>query len=348
MLYLHHSSCISPQPTFGKTAIESLRVVQGNQLQALEPAYAQIPRGLLRRMGKAVRMGTGAAMPLLQQQPKPDGIIIGTGNGGLEDCIRFLNQIMEYEEGRLTPTNFVQSTANAIAAQIGLLSQNTGYNITHVHRGLAFENALLDAHLRLVEFPHHHYLLVGVDEISAYNFNIDLLDGWYKREAIANNELYDHPTDGSIAGESAAAFVVSGEAAGAAARLVDLKFIHGTNAGQVSATFQALLQRQAGRFSPEEMWYISGENGDRRMQPFYQACEALLPASCGILRFKHLCGEHPTASAFGLWLAGELLKGGQLAGHLVKRQPKAKAVRHIVMYNTFKGSQHSWMVLSRD
>ena len=100
---------------------------------------------ILRRMGKAVRIGVGAALPLLDGSSNPDGILIGSANGGMEDCIKFLNQVMEYDEGRLTPTNFVQSTPNAIAAQIGLATLNKGYNITHVHRGLAFENALLDA-----------------------------------------------------------------------------------------------------------------------------------------------------------------------------------------------------------
>ena len=62
----------------------------------------------------------------------------------MEDCIKFLNQIVEYKEGLLTPANFVQSTSNAAAAQIALVTKNHQYNITHVHRGLAFENALMD------------------------------------------------------------------------------------------------------------------------------------------------------------------------------------------------------------
>src|SRR5690606_39795759 len=82
-------------------------------------------------------------------------------------------------------------TPNAIAAQIGLLSKNKGYNITHVHRGLAFENALLDAMMTINENPAKNYLLGAVDEISAYNYNIDLLDGCFKKENITNADLYD-------------------------------------------------------------------------------------------------------------------------------------------------------------
>src|SRR5690606_9142933 len=137
-------------------------------------------------------------------EPSIDGIIIGTANGGMEDCIKFLNQIIDYEEGMLTPGNFVQSTPNAIAAQMGLLGKNKGYNITHVHRGLAFENALLDAMMTIRENPGNNYLLRAVDEISAYRYNIDLLDGCFKKENITNADLYDTGSPGTIAGEGAA------------------------------------------------------------------------------------------------------------------------------------------------
>src|SRR6478609_4855993 len=182
MFYIHQSICISPQESFDQINLSALREPVDNQLRAIEPKYENIPPGILRRMGKAVRIGVGAALPLVKSADNYfNGVVIGTSNGGMEDCIKFLNQIVQYEEGQLTPGNFVQSTPNAIAAQIGLLSKNQGYNITHVHRGLSFENALLDASMMLADNPDHQYLLGAVDEISAYNYNIDLLAGWYKR-----------------------------------------------------------------------------------------------------------------------------------------------------------------------
>ncbi|MBS1974279.1 MAG: beta-ketoacyl synthase chain length factor, partial [Bacteroidetes bacterium] len=171
MFYIHDIACISPQKTFSEIDIEHLNCPVGGKLPAIEPAYEGIPLNILRRMGKAVRMGVGAALTIAKQNAQ--GIIIGTANGGMEDCIRFLNQVIDYNEGVLTPTNFVQSTANAIASQIGLLTSNRGYNCTHVHRGLAFENAVLDTAMLLSENPSHRYLLGGIDEISAYNYNIE-------------------------------------------------------------------------------------------------------------------------------------------------------------------------------
>ena len=201
MLYIHKTSCISPQQTRPETGLDRLRESRNNQLLVKEPAYADIPPGSLRRMGKAVRMSVGAALPLLNDIPQPDGIIIGTANGGIEDCIKFLNQIIEYNEGLLTPGNFVGSTSNAPAAQIALITKNKNYNSTQTHRGLAFENALLDAVMLLEEKPRDTYLVGSVDEISSYNFNIDRLAGCFRKEIISNSRLFENTAAGTIAGE---------------------------------------------------------------------------------------------------------------------------------------------------
>jgi hypothetical protein len=145
LFYIHKASCISAQESFGEVNLNTIHEPVDKKLYAIEPSHEGIPPGVLRRMGKAVRLGVGAAQPIIKAVPQTDGIIIGTANGGMEDCIKFLNQIIQYDEGQLAPGNFVQSTTNAVAAQLGLISKNTGYNITHVHRGLSFENAIMDA-----------------------------------------------------------------------------------------------------------------------------------------------------------------------------------------------------------
>src|SRR5688572_16015826 len=164
MFYIQESTCISSQLTFRRTELANYQAPGGNKISVIEPSYDEIPEKILRRMGKAVRLGVGAAMPLIQGSGNPDGIIIGTANGGMEDCIKFLNQIIEYKEGMLTPTNFVQSTANAVAGQVGMLLKNNGYNITHVHRGHSFENAIFDAAMLLGQQPDSRFLLGAVDE----------------------------------------------------------------------------------------------------------------------------------------------------------------------------------------
>ena len=95
-MYVKDLYAISPQKTHDLSFENGdWQVFNEFIYKAIEPSYQDIiPSTQLRRMGKAVRMGIGVSLPLLERNPKPDGIIFGTANGGLEDCIKFLNQIV--------------------------------------------------------------------------------------------------------------------------------------------------------------------------------------------------------------------------------------------------------------
>ncbi|HTQ28222.1 MAG TPA: hypothetical protein VMI35_08845, partial [Puia sp.] len=62
MLYIHQTSCISPQQTFEPIDIDTLRLSAENLLRAKEPVYHHVPPAQLRRMGKAVKLSVEAAM----------------------------------------------------------------------------------------------------------------------------------------------------------------------------------------------------------------------------------------------------------------------------------------------
>ncbi len=342
MFYIHHSSCISPQHTFLHVDLDSLNMCQNNQLNALEPVYDNVPPGLLRRMGKAVRIGIGTGLPLLKKQ-EVQGIVVGTANGGMEDCIKFLSQIIEYDEGRLTPTNFVQSTPNAIASQLSLMTSNKGYNITHTHRGLAFENAMLDVAMQLKENAQHSYLLGGIDEISTFNHAIEKLGGWYKEEIISNASLYAHGTPGTLAGEGAAMFVVNKQKQGAICQVRNLAFFHTKEESEVVKQFHRFLE-QSGISASSIDVFLSGENGDNRQSHFYHAIETELGSECTIVRYKHMIGEFPSTSALALWLACQCRLSVPFPAHMVKKQGTHPS-RTICLYNTYKGEQHSFILV---
>jgi hypothetical protein len=329
MLYIHDTTCISPQPAdligvWGKTVFTGVgsEAVCGpvdGVYKVVEPAYPGIAPNTLRRMSKAVRLGVGAAMPLLQASGETpiDGILIGTGNGGMEESVKFLRQIVDYNEGMLAPGHFVQSIPNAIASQIALMNHNRGYNSTYVHRGLAFEHALIDAAMLISEQAGSRFLVGGVDELSGYHYQIEEADGWYKE---------------AIAGEGVALFLVNGEPADALAALRAVETFHSGDASLVAARLQAFLQRQLPDKRPT--LFVSGENGDSRALPFYKACEAVLDSATPVARYKHLCGEYPSASAFAVWLALQLA-------------PNEALPAFILLYNNHKLSQHSFMLLQR-
>ena len=345
MLYIHQTSCISSQQTFENTDLEEVHEAVNNKLLAIEPVYENIPPSMLRRMGKAVRISIGAAIPLLRGLVAPDGIIIGSGNGGMEDCIKFLNQIIDFDEGMLTPGHFVQSTANAMASQISLLTRNNSYNMTHVHLGLAFENALLDALMQNMENPSATFLVGGVDEISSSNYNIEFQDGWYKKEPLSNKDLYTSQSAGSLAGEGTAMFLVSGSPRNALARFKSVFLLHTNDQQAVSTQLRKFISDKLGEDEVDLL--LSGENGDDRLTPVYAACESIFGPHTTIARYKHMTGEFPTGTAIASWLGCQFLQGHPIPGHMIKRKGRSEQLENMLIYNNYKGKQHSFVLLSK-
>ncbi|HNG63045.1 MAG TPA: hypothetical protein PLK54_04795 [Ferruginibacter sp.] len=89
---------------------------------------------------------------------------------------------------------------------------------------------------------------------------------------------------------------------------------------------------------------ITGRNGDAAHdEPYAQLTQSLF-GQTQQLNFKHLCGEYPTASAFGFWLAARILKTGNIPELL--QASAAKPVKRVLLYNSYKGSHHSLSLLA--
>ena len=342
MFYIHQNSCISHQPSFDEVDIENLKPSENNFIYAIEPKYVGVPLGQLRRMGRALRMGVGTGMKLLLQN-KVDGILVATANGGIEDSIIFLNQIREYEEGRLTPTNFVQSTYNAIAGMLSLITANKGYNTTYVHRGIAFENVVLDAAMLLRENPDNTYIIGGVDEISEHNHQIVSLAGWYKKEAVLNSDLYNSNTNGTLPGEGAAMFIVNNKSENAVAKLSAMKMVSSADEKYVQKQLQLFLKNNL-KDGEKIDTLLLGENGDQRLQKYYDACESVMTQQTTIARYKHAFGEFQTVSATALWLACHVFQTQKLPSHFVKKQG-ADSYKRILICNNYQGLQHGFLLV---
>ncbi len=345
MLYIHKTYCISSQQDLLQANIDLINEPVVKKLLAIEPTYTQIPPGILRRMGKSIRMGVGAALPLMSEADAINGIIMGSANAGMDDCVKFLNQIVQYEEGQLTPGSFVQSTGNVIAGQLGLISKNKGYNITHIHLGLAFENALLDAMMQLNTNPSNAYLVGGVDEISPFHYNIETLAGSYKKEDISNKNLYESDSEGCIVGEGAAMFMVNSLAENAIAEVKAISTLHTTDRELVKQQLQLFLQKNLAAGEAIDL-FLSGENGDNRTLPFYESCESLLADDTSIVRYKHMTGDFATASALGLWYACQFANNQQLPAQMFKKKTANIIYPNILIYNNFKGLQHSFILVT--
>ena len=198
----------------------------------------------------------------------------------------------------------------------------------------------------LNENPQSTYLLGGVDEICANNYTLDTLADWFKKEDCTNSDLYKSNTDGSLSGEGAAMFYVSSNKTNALAQLKAITTIHNTDVDIVKEHIKNFLLQNLPQGENVDL-LLSGENGDKRALNYYTACEQLLDSGTPVARFKHLCGEYPTAASFALWLACNFVSGQvTVPGHMLKKAGSASAFKNILIYNAHKTAQHSCMLVS--
>lgn len=329
-MYILDQKCISAQNTFGGGLFQDTIVApNGLELTAIEPSYSEVPRGVLRRMGRSNRMATGAGLPLLQNH-KVDGMILGTSDGGMGDCHKFLNQMMEYEEGTLTPTNFVQGAPSSIAGSLALMAQNRGYNNTHSDLGLSFETSLRDAMLLFNEGAAENLLVGAVEEISEALLSLE------KLLLLQNPAL-----KASIHGEGAAMFVLGRSQENALALIRDLRTICFPTKNDVVEIAQELISKNG---VGEVDLLITGRQGADRPDEFYDLVQHDLFGASGVVRYKDLFGECASSTAFAIWVGTQLLKGERAPEMVVEREKKGK-IQNILIYNHFRGMQHSFILL---
>lgn len=344
-MYITDLSNISCQDTYKKNTQKiEYEVYNDLYYKVIEPDYSEvIPKSLLRRMGRMMKIGTAVGLDLISKHDDLDGILIGTGGGGLEDCFKFLSQIVEYNEGRLTPTNFVQSTPNAVSSQIAMMSETRNYNVTYTNGGHSFEDTILDAILLLNE-EKKKLLIGGMEEMSDCNYKIDRLNGIYKSEPMLNSKLLEAKSPGSIFGESCAMFVVEKEAENYLAQILDVHTFTFPQLKDVELILAEFLLKNEVKISQIDN-LIVGKNGDIRHNSYYdKICHKLSQASQ--FSFKNYFGESNIASTGAVWLACQILTKKELPKNLILKSVK-NSNNFTLIYNHFNEIEHSFILLSK-
>lgn len=343
-MYLRAAATISPKGSF-EQVLATTASVPGIRLACAEPDYSKlIDTRMIRRMSRIVKMGVAAALQCLNEagEMMPDAIIAGTAYGCLGDTEVFLQKMVENNEQLLTPTAFIQSTHNTVAAQIALLLKCHNYNNTFVQGGFSFENAMTDALSLLKEGQVKTVLTGGIDEITDTSHAILKRFGLYKREPFTTDNIFQSRTRGTIAGEGATFFVLqSGVSGNDYAQLMEMEtFYKPASLVEIEQHISAFLKRQNINRSDIDL-IISGENGDMKNDEVYERLYQSVFTGIAHTTFKHLCGEYPTATAFALWLAANILKSGKLpVGLLLKKKPST-----VLVYNHYQFTYHSLYLL---
>ncbi|MCH5716325.1 beta-ketoacyl synthase N-terminal-like domain-containing protein [Niabella hibiscisoli] len=323
-VYIHSADAVSPQVSFDQMLDAPLNY-SGDQLRCVEPDYTKyVDAKLIRRMSRIIKMGVAAASEALSHAnlQSPDAIVTGTAYGCLADTDQFLTRLVEFKETLLSPTAFIQSTHNTVAAQIALMLKCHNYNNTYVHRGSSFEAALTDAISLLEEGDAQKVLVGAADEITEKSHAILKRFGLYKTNGDSL-QLVQNESKGTMAGDGAAFFVVSKESQNALAQLTG--FTNHYKSEEPSVTIIDTFLKEKGIALTDIDLVITGNNGDLTEGKHYKQLEQLFDKD-RLTTFKQYCGEYPTASAFALWMATHMVKKGSFNN---------KPVKQLLVYNNY-------------
>ena len=351
-IYINGIGNVSPQKSWDPASfLNEVKAYEGRMLQCLEP---EVDPGLddkyLRRMSRMIRLGWIAAKICMDDAGKqrPDAIITGSGWGSVLDSEKFLLSIYKNKESLLPPTPFIQSTHNAVGAQIAMLLNNSSYNMAYAHASFAFEHALLDGILSLKSGDCRNVLLGGFDEITTNQFILTgRLHRWREKD-VNSLQLLDEKADGTIAGEGFNFFFLQDQLSdNTYAEVNDVMTLFSMDEpGQIRANVLHFIERNG--LEPGMIdWIFAGLNGDQAGDQIYmEMITNIFPPGYNLAAWKHLCGEYHTSSAFATWAASKAIKHQAVPDILrIKSREGRHDVKNILIYNHFKGTHHSFILL---
>ena len=283
------------------------------------PDYSEIyPGRSARRLSKLIKMSSYAAMNALKMAGdiNPSAIITGTGMGCLYDTEVFLRELIEREEGVLSPTKFIQSTHNTTSAQIGFLKTCHGYNSTYSQRGHSFENALMDAIIK-IKNGCDFVLVGGGDE------HTEVMEDILKRMGHRQEEM----------GEGAGYCVLqSHKNEKCFCKIDEFSTCYTADEKRVVTDWDDLIDGMDA--------IIIGIN-DRKLSEEAVSSISKIDDKIPIVNYKQLTNEFKSSHALGLMLAAMQLKDNHPFG------TELDDARSVLIYNNYMGHYHSTIKLSR-
>ena len=269
---------------------------------------------------------------------------MGTGLGCIEDSEKFLDAIIDNDEQFLTPTAFIQSTHNTVAAQIALHLQCKAYNFTYVNGANSFESALFDAFMQLKHFNKENILIGGVDEIAPYTFSMYEMIGKVKQSGEEVN--FKNPqTKGIALAEGATFFALSNNKTNnSCAEVLDVMLFNAFKDDEV-VEINTFLSKNNLSVADLDVVFL-GVNADAHQQEFYNRMNAIF-SEIPQAYYQHISGSYDTASAFGMKVAAEIIQKQQFPKAVQYNEIEPNKMEKVLLINQFNNTDFSFVLLSK-
>lgn len=318
-----------------------------NQNKAQQPSYKElIAPAMIRRMAKGVKMGIFAANEALKQSDTTelDAIIVGTGLGCIEDSEKFLDAIIANDEQFLTPTSFIQSTHNTVAAQIALHLQCKAYNFTYVNGGNSFESALFDAFIQIKHLQKQTILVGGVDEMAPYTMSVYGLIDKVKREG-AVIDFKQPSTKGIAYAEGATFFTLANQRTETTyAEVLDVLVFNAFHDDE-QTTIEGFLKRSNLTINDLDV-VVFGVNADIQQQAFYDQLSSLFQENAQAY-YQHISGSYDTSSAFGLKVVTEMIAKQIYPDNIQYNDLVPERIGKVLLINQLNTTDFSFVLVSK-
>lgn len=334
-IYLRSMSAISVQKPLTEEGIWNPVKYEQVFTRCIDPEFKDFLDPISsRRMSRIIKRAIITSLDAIDQSgiSMPEAIITGTGFGCIEDTEKFLEAMVNKGEEFLQPTFFIQSTHNTIGSQIAIKLECHGFNNTHTHRGISFENALEEAVLLFKRRQIKSALVGGHDEMTPSFFTI--LDRMNNPEKSSKK---------SFSSEGSTAFMLS-DTKGASNSLS----IEGIGSFYRPVDRKAMIEDficKHGLSIDDIDVIMTGINGDLSNDRAYLDLESYFPGKA-LAYYRHICGEYSTCGAYGLFTSASLLKRGEIPGHLSIDGVSRKNIRRILIYNHCQEVEHALTLVS--
>jgi 3-oxoacyl-(acyl-carrier-protein) synthase len=274
--------------------------------------------------------------------PEKVCVAIGTGLGSLNDTAAFVENMILKNERVPRPSLFVNSLHNSLASQIAIELGFSGLNSTPVQREISFETALWQAATELASGRADFALAGAADELNPHHLAAGMRWGWWRDSspeirpfagALKNRE---RPPPGE-----GATVVALGRAQTSLSPLAYASAIRIGRSEQQNARAEArwiaqTLERDGIPVGSVDL-LLTGANGLTESDDFYRSIAGGLSRlagrtiACGA--YKHACGEHHSASAFGFLTAAALVRGEIAPEHCtMDKTTSPPACRTVVLF----------------
>ena len=339
IIYIQSAEQISIQQPLSDAWFDDPLTYDTVYVRAVEPNYKEyLDANMARRMGKILKRAIVTARVAAKKSniAMPDAIISGTGLGCIENTEIFLTAMVRNGEELLQPTHFMQSTHNTIGSLISIDMKCMGYNNTYIHKGVSFENALLDAYLQFAAGRIKTALVGGYDEMTpSYQLLLSRIGYW---RAHGENVTLKKGEE-AFAGEASVSFMLSSEKnENTICRIDNIHLLYKPNIDDLKELIGSINDIDA---------VVVGVSGNKENDDIYYRNAPVLFPDKPLVGYKHIFGETYTASGLGMYVAATCLRKQRIPQHLLLNgSQEINNVKTLAFYNHWEDKNHSIILMS--